>query len=31
MVLVMMSVAPKEISKVHHKQLNAVIYGALEK
>ena len=31
MVVVMMAVAPGEIRKVHREQLNAVIYGALEK
>ena len=31
MVVVMMGVAPGEIRKVHREQLNAVIYGALEK
>jgi CubicO group peptidase (beta-lactamase class C family) len=31
MVVVMMSVAPGEIRKVHREQVNAVIYGALEK
>jgi CubicO group peptidase (beta-lactamase class C family) len=31
MVVVMMGVAPGDIRKVHREQLNAVIYGALEK
>ena len=31
MVVVMMGVAPGEIRKIHREQLNAVIYGALEK
>jgi CubicO group peptidase (beta-lactamase class C family) len=31
MVVVMMAVAPGEIRKVHREQLNALIYGALEK
>jgi CubicO group peptidase (beta-lactamase class C family) len=31
MVVVMMSVAPGEIRKVHREKLNALIYGALEK
>jgi len=31
MVVVMMGLAPGEIRKVHREQLNAVIYGALEK
>ena len=31
MVVVMMAVAPGEIRKVHREELNAVIYGALEK
>ena len=30
-IVVMMGVAPGEIRKVHREQLNAVIYGALEK
>ena len=31
MVVVMMSVAPGEIRKIHREKLNALVYGALEK